>query len=232
MWPLKKRAPTLVTITLDKNITCSVLTRDTRTQKLICTYTQQFELPSLEVINGTLHNPTMLRTTICTFMQTTKTTDLPVMFGIGSAHTHEAYIMHTSAQAQPEDLASEQFKKLVWNYHLLSAAENNEYRYYLCGIERERLLQYQLLAVACNITCIGIIPQTIAQMRALEYTMPRASVQIPATNNSTVAHAVTQKLHQQSLNTLIQMPQAYECTYDTEIVTSIGLYQLGVEEYE
>jgi hypothetical protein len=105
-------------------------------------------LTNLELENQIIFNPTALNNQLTALLHKHKKNNTEIRISLEGPTIIEKLI---SSDINAENIYGEQFKNLVWHDTPLSPVHT-----YLCGISRDLLFQYQLLAMTNNIeiTCI------------------------------------------------------------------------------
>lgn len=122
---------------------------------------------------------------------------------------------------------SEHPQKLIWDFMNLEHKAGGKKTYYLCGITREQLFHYQLLAIQAALPCIAIVPQRAALLKASNYLLAN-NVQ-PLSNHAMVQSYIDYAEQKLSQTTLIEIPHNIE---KKQVLESLGLFLIGQEIYE
>ena len=186
-----------------------------------------FDLPVIK--NLTLYNLTILSRAIKEFLKSYKKQTNYAVISLIPPGIHERIISLNIETPQQHHLQQEQNKALIWDYLPIGYnRKTGKTQYYACGITREQLFQYQLLALKAQINCIGILPQRIALLKATTHFFPESLETAMITN-----HASLQNYIQYSCDN-IAFDTIFENTHlDKKTLTEhVGLFLLGKEMYE
>ena len=144
----------------------------------------QLELPIIK--NLTIHNMSRISSIIQDFFNNHTTNKAYTVLSLTQPGVIER-VLNLSIETPQEQFLqqSDRPRPLVWDYVPLSHNRlTGKTNYYVCGMSRENLFQYQLLAIKAHINCIGIIPQRIALYTASKYFFPEAKEPSSIANNA------------------------------------------------
>ncbi len=116
----------------------------------------------------TIHNPTRLRSVINTFLELHDLKDACIVASLAGDGLTEKQIMLNRPTAELKSV--EGTDPLLWHYYCLQ--EDNvgpQAPWYTCGMKRELLFQYQLLAMTAKINLIQITTPTMALLKAYKF---------------------------------------------------------------
>lgn len=124
------------------------------------------QLDSLQVNQSVIFNPTFLKSVIEDFLIVNNLKNAYIALGLSNTMIWE--YCYISFKEQPtSDSFSNALPSLIWNYAHLGKNDFQENFFYLFGITREILFQYQLLALSVPFNCSTITSHN----RALLYVM-------------------------------------------------------------
>ncbi len=170
MWPLAPIKNELVTITLSPQyITCSwIQPHNKRTPFALAAY-QKTALDHLELEQSIIFNPTKIQQYINNFLEQYNLNNAFVACSCAGPGIREKIITLNIASPKPKDLTSAGLKKIMWDYRYLHPVHNNQFAFYVCGISRELLFQYKLLAIALGINLTTITTEFMALLHLYKY---------------------------------------------------------------
>ncbi len=121
-------------------------------------------LDCLQVEQGTIYNPTFLAQIIAQFLATHSIKNPIICIGLNQKMVWERCVWIENEHPTSDEIAHEA-RSLIWNYTYLGKNQSyQKHLFYLFGIAREILFQYQLLALQVPFTCSTITTATRALM--------------------------------------------------------------------
>jgi len=229
---LFKKKPTFVGIHLAPHqLMISII--ETNTPK-------QFTLKSLHKVpftngeykNGNIHNLTVIKNNINRFITQQNAQSAYAVLTFAGPGFIERVINLTTGLPTYEHLATT--STVVWDYQPIGHTRSTgKTHYYLCGIQREKLLQLQLLAHLSAINCIQIIPQRIAVLNALAQLFPEAWQTATINNHATLQNFIDYYTDQCDTNIIATDQSVNDSPIGKELVVqALGIYLCGVTTYE
>ena len=215
----------LVSICIGKNTLSLHCIEKTKNNKFSLYATQQksFDLPIIE--NLSITNLTLLKNIVINFLKDHQLKDSFALLSLGCPGIVERVISLSVEAPQEHHLQQDANPKpLAWDYMPLSYQRQTEKTlYYLCGIEREHIFHFQLLAILAGLNCIALVPQRIALLSACTYLFPDQSHRSSITNHATLQSYITYSIDTADLDTLFEQPIPDK----KQLFESLGLYLLG-----
>lgn len=105
---------------------------------------------NLELERLSIFNPTSLVRTIRNFITTYKLFDLPVLCSLIGPSVTEQLVAMPTAHPSLAEFPLSHAPHWQWHYHYLYPHDHTHF-FYLCGMRKTLLLQYQLLAIQAGI---------------------------------------------------------------------------------
>src|SRR5579859_282419 len=129
----------------------------------------------------TIYNPTRLKSLISTFLDLHDLHDACIVVALSGDGLNEKQIMLTRPTADLKQVEGPE--PLLWHYYCLQEnSPTNQTPWYSCGMRRELLFQYQLLAIMSGINLIQITTPTMALLKAYKFLKGRGKEQHNKTN--------------------------------------------------
>jgi hypothetical protein len=164
-------------------------------------------------------NPTRLKNLIQTFISLHELQDACFVFALSGEELIEKQVMLSKPAAELNKL--EEPNTYAWHYYCLqNQAPGMQAPWYCCGLSRALLLQYQLLAIRCNINLIQITTPTMALFKAYTFLKKQGADQIKNNRTNIVDFL--------NLNGLMRIRSPQE---HASVVESFGLFLLGKAFY-
>jgi hypothetical protein len=190
MWSFKQKLNAMVVVSCKPQGVGMACIQTTGTK--IPYYMQSFAYfpcNDMELEQEIIFNPTRVAKYIQTFMHTVSMPDTEVRISLEGPAVFES-IGHK--EPYEDDHARTLLDTMVWDYVLLGNKETHESSHYTCGITRELLFQYKLLALRChlNVTCIttcfmallsvigtvSLVPKDVSDCAQLAAAMPLSNI--------------------------------------------------------
>lgn len=126
-------------------------------------------LDCLQIEHGIIFNPTHVTEIIAEFLKKNRLKNCFVSIGLSETMVWERCCWILQEQPTSDHLCHEA-RTLVWNYTQLSRSESSDKKlFYLFGIAREIVFQYQLLALNVPFNCSTITSKNRALLYALSW---------------------------------------------------------------
>lgn len=182
--------------------------------------------------NVTLFNSTYLKDEIQNFLKLFKIRQSYVLFSLVHPGILERVISLHVETPQEHHLQQDQNPKpLVWDYLSLGYnRKTGKTHYYICGITREQLFHYQLLALITGINCIGIIPQRAALLKASNFLYPDNPELGSIANHAALQNYLQYSLEKTSADKIFCNYAEYQDK--KALFESLGLFFAGNQIYE
>lgn len=183
---------------------------------------EKYPLYRSEYKEARLYNITLLKKQINAFFKKYALENSFVSISLaGSGLTEKILSIST-------ELPQEDNKKLVWDYMLIQYNQaTRKYHYYLCGVTREQLFQYQLLALLTPYNCIKIIPQRVALLYACTHLFPHQQQTTPINNHASLQKFIHYCIDQCDITSLLAGAELIDPQEKLYLVESFGLFLSG-----
>lgn len=226
MWPLPRTRTDLVCVCLTPTaVACSWFAR-TRVPN-------RYELKAYErtPLEHTQHsfNPAHLHTHIQQFINKHNLHDAFLACSITASQHTASLITLPTPVARPIDFNAHTNKKLVWDYTYLFQQDQSKHVYYLCGMHREQLLRYQLLAIKLGLQATTFITPFMAHLQVYRslygaaFRRAQFAQDMQALNNNISAWFTADKLRR-----TLRMPSQIEIKTELPfLTTTLGLFLAG-----
>lgn len=232
MWPWRQRTHPVMTITLDDtSLKCSWIEQRVNSATYVIRAHQHTPLDPIAVASRMYH-PTLLQHQIQSFIAAHQLQNAYVLMAVAGQGIIESLVTVPTANPQPEDFAFAKLKKVLWHRAYLYPHDDGLHTFYVGGISRQLLFQYQLLAINLRLNLIAIIPERWVLLHLYEY------VQGAAFRRSALAHAMEQhhnNIHalQSSdiLQRIIRVPTTLLPINYASLASDVGLFIAGRDWY-
>jgi hypothetical protein len=187
-----------------------------------------FNRPIVE--NAVLLNITAIINIITSFLNNYRLKKSYVIMSIASPGLFERIIgLSVESPHHHHVINDAAHQALVWDYQPMSyhTAQEKTY-YYICGIAREQLFCYQLLALKASLNCIAITPHRVALLKASNHLFPGLVQQTPITNHAILQSYIHHCINHVVIDDIFSNPQSDVIT----LIESLGLYFIGKDIYE
>ncbi|MCA9770519.1 hypothetical protein KC460_04080 [Candidatus Dependentiae bacterium] len=184
MWPKKNNNYEIVTIGFSQEYLCLAwISRKNKIPTL--TSYRKIHCTHLELHEGTLYNPTALGHYISQFLQKYTLHKAFVNMWLTGNYIHEQLIKTANAHPTTIELGTN-MQKSIWDFQYVYPTDNGHFVFYVTGIPKEILFQYQLLAVTNHINLITITTYHHALLHLYHF------IQGAAFRHSQLAHDIQQ----------------------------------------
>lgn len=169
MWPLPPLHDNVVTITFyPQQLCCSWIKQSGKRAPLSLQAYKRYPLDNLELEQLTVFNPTHIKQCITEFLQSNTIRHAFVAFGLSGPGMKETIATVSSASPQPDDF-NLRTTDLLWDFCYLYPKDHGQFAFYVYGIPRHVLFQYQLLAIATPLNLTKITPVRAALFHAYTF---------------------------------------------------------------
>jgi hypothetical protein len=170
MWFNKQIKDCIVLACKPQGMACAYIKKkDMHTPYTIDSYTY-IPLTNLELEKQIIFNPTAISKQLNTLLQQYKKTGAQVRISLEGPTIFEKFV---PSEIIAENTYGDQLKDLLWQEMPASTSHT-----YLCGISRELLFQYQLLAIANKLKITCITTSTMALLASCQKFAPHNDNQI------------------------------------------------------
>lgn len=245
MWPLPKIRNEWVSISYTpQEIICSWIRR---AQQKPAPYElaayQRIPLNNLELTSLIPHNTTLLTKSIRSFLKTHTLEHAYISCSLSGPILFEEIMDMPTASPNPSDFSSHlrtdttypALKKMNWDYQYLYPKDETHYSFYVCGLQRHHLFQYQLLAIAADMNMVVMTSEKLALLRLYKqiYGIAFRNSQLARdmiTHDNNIAHFFTPDIIQR---TLYIAPGLQHATTDgAHLSTLLGLFLVGLDTHD
>jgi len=178
--------------------------------------------------SATVFNTTQLKTTIARFLQEYNLGDASIIMCLSGQGVSESLIKLATASPTPADMLTPALRKMVWDYQYIYPADHAAYVFYVAGIIRPIILQYQLLAINLSLNLRALTTPFMASLflyknlygSAFRHT--QLAHDMHQTNNQLLSLFSTDVLRRS-----ITIPAEHTLNLEEEkfwLLTSLGLY--------
>jgi len=169
MWPLPAISSQSVTISFSPcNLVCSWF-QENKDETYTLKAHQRIPLHNLELEKATIFNPSFLGKAITQFLHEYHLEDASVYASVKGPIIFEKIVSLPTSSPEPGDFRHLELKKQIWDYIYLYPTATGQFSFYLCGIKRDLLFQYQLLAIKNKINLISLAPYTLSLLHLYKY---------------------------------------------------------------
>jgi len=136
-------------------------------------------LHHLETENLRLFNPTRLQEYIRSFLTMHALKDPFVVISLKGPGVFEHWISFGSATPSEDRFLQTvpDLKNTLWDYRYLYPTQDGKFMFYVCGIKRELLFQYQLLALSLRLNLIALTTEQMALLQLYKFSHTKQAPQ-------------------------------------------------------
>lgn len=237
MWRLPTLSNEIVGITYTHNaLTCSWIRKAKQDNRAVLMAYRRTPCNAAIMHQSRLFNPTVIRSHIHSFMQAHSLTNACVLFSLSGQGIVEDFIRLRTQTPKQSDIALPNFDKVVWDLHYLYPDDDGYNIFYVCGMRRELVTQYTLLATSLNLNLIAITPQFMSYLYLYRHIYGRAfrHAQLASdmrAHNNHLERFFTKELIFRLLRVsgLTNLSLEHELSF---LVNALGLFLLGHSDYE
>lgn len=232
MWPLPSISNEHVTIHVSPHdITLSWFAQPVAKKPLLLKAYQRITLSGAELLDGVLFNPTRIAQHINQFIAKHRLQDAFVSCALESPRLVEKFIHCPVPNPAPHEIADHSHKNCNWHELYLYPTDNNQHFLHVCGIPRELLAQYQLLATRTNLNLTTITSQKMALFTLYRhlcntaYSYGRLAADLERYNN-----AIEQSFSLETVRRTVSIAHAVHIDVEQEaryLLTAAGLLVKG-----
>lgn len=155
MWPLPKiRDETVSIVYTPQAITCSWITCHKKRTPYTLQAVQTTMLSKNSTNTAYLHNPTKLKKIIRAFLIRHNLENAFIAMSTTGTGVVQQIVSLPTASPTPEHFTHPSLKNCIWDFCYLYPNSNAQSTFYVCGIQRELLAQYQLLSIAAHLNLV------------------------------------------------------------------------------
>ncbi len=232
MWPLPTIVPNIVSITLRADsLVCSSITSGKQQHPYCLTAYRSIALSSLECHEAILYNPSRIRQHIQKFLADYNLAHSWTCLSIAGTTVIEKIVHMSSAHPEPHHFNSLSLKKMAWDYRYLYPSDNAHFAFYVCGIPRHTLAQYQLLTLSTQLNPLIITTEWLALLRLYKQRYGNAFRSTQLAKDMLMHNNVIEKLCSLDMvRRLVFIPSMRHLDLEKEyttLTTALGLFLLG-----
>jgi len=130
---------------------------------------QTKKIENLELEQLIVFNPSLIGRFIKQFLNINKIKNPFTHFCLNGPSIIEQFVPVETATPTPDQFHLKKNKNCIWDYTFLYPTYNGQFIFYASGIKREKLFQYQLLAMKNKLNLISITTATMALLNLYHY---------------------------------------------------------------
>jgi len=170
MWGSLQNDNQLVTITFQPQVmTCSLITPSKRSAPLALHAYKKITFQELELESLIVFNATKIKQHINDFLASCNAPNAFVACSLRGPTLFERFVSTTKADPSMEDFEVSERNHMLWDYRFAYPADNGLWVFYVMGMPRTLLLQYQLLAIAAQFNLVTVTSERMALLKLYEY---------------------------------------------------------------
>ncbi len=225
MWNKPQEHNAFVVTVNPRIITCSILC-----QKPSSTISLQSHhtlvLDNLELEKLFIFNPTKLASHIRNYYRSYSVKTMPVFFALNGPSLYVKIISVTKAHPNIEHFNLSHAPHWMWDYSYLYSYDHRHY-FYVCGIKKSLLLQYQLLSINAQLPLRSITTEHMALLQLYRHIFGSAfrhsqlGTALSECNNN-----IEQLFSKDDLSRVLSIPGGQDITNDdyVPLLTACGLF--------
>ncbi len=161
MWNKSKEQNAFIVTITPRTVTCSHISRKTSSSPLSLQSYHNNTFDNLELENLILFNPTNIARHIHNYYKPIQSKKTPALIALQGPSLYTKIVSVTTAHPQLEHFNLSHAPHWLWHYSYLYSKDHRHY-FYVCGIKRTLLLQYQLLSISAQIPLCVITTEYMA----------------------------------------------------------------------
>lgn len=170
MWGLPQHDNQLVTITFQPQVmTCSLIKPSKHSAPLALHAYKKITFQELELESLIVFNATKIKQHIIDFLDSCNARNAFVVCSLRGPKVFERFVPTTKSQPSLEDFALSARNHMLWDYRFAYPADNGVWVFYVTGMPRTLLLQYQLLAINAQLNLLAVTSERMALLKLYEY---------------------------------------------------------------
>ncbi len=170
MWKAPYHDDRLVTINFYPHaVACSIIERAASGAPFVLKAYQRVDLHNLELEQLIVFNPTKLKRIVYTFLQKHAAQHAFIACTLRGPHLFEKYITMQNQKPKHRDFALPELNSLVWDYRVVYPTDHGKSVFYVAGLPRTLIAQYQLFAIAAQLHMTTLIPEQMALLQVYRY---------------------------------------------------------------
>lgn len=213
----------------DSNLSCSIIAPSKAAARYSLQAYQRFPLTQHEILQLRMYNMSAISQHINTFIKTHHAQNAFVSYALNGMGLTELLMRAPEPRLSATMLLQQAPQPLIWDSCYLYPTDHTLHTFYACGIPRELLLQYQLLARMTQSSLSTLTSSWYAHLRLYK------AIQGSAFRRTHLAHTLI--MHEHRWNNLLNRDMLYRMIFipahhnnDAElpfIRTALGLFIMG-----
>ena len=170
MWPLPKLKNEIITLSLSPTeLALAWITKEKKRNKPALKALKKIPITNCAFENNVVFNPTFLYSHVADFLTYHSLHNAFITCALSGPTIFENIVAFTTTTPTPGDLNLENSHKKIWNTHYLYPTENAQFQFYVAGIPRELLFQYQLFTQSVSLNVLTITTPFAAQLQTYQH---------------------------------------------------------------
>ncbi len=168
MWNQPKEHNAFLITINPRTITCSYLSQSNQTHTISLKSYNTLKFDNLELENLIIFNPTTLSRYIANTYQPYAHKNTPVLLALNGPSLYTKILSTPNAHPTLEQFPISHAPHWLWEYSYLYS-HNHRHYFYVCGMQRTLLLQYQLLSITTHLPMHTITTEYMALLQIYRY---------------------------------------------------------------
>lgn len=230
MWPFKQSEPNLISVSLNPQYMCCSLIQREKDNIITIQAYKMILFKHLEFEKSIVFNFSKISNTIKTFIKTYNIKNPMLTFSISGPNIFEKIVTLSTSMPTKEDFKIPQINKLNWQYSYLGPSVHGGFDFYFCGITREALFQYNLIAIKSGIKPIVITTPKVSHIELYKYikdnTFRQSQFAIDLAQNN---YDILSTISPEHLSKYFLIDRVIDIKQDKfkNIATMLGLFLMG-----
>lgn len=149
------------------------------------------------------------------------------MVALNAPLMHEEFVRLSKASPSPGDFSHKSLYQLLWDFHYLYGLDDGSHLFYVRGIKKSVLFEYELLAKQTDLILTAVTSQYAAQLNAYAYVYGPAFRQSQrALDLIKYEYKISQSIKKETLSQLLKINPALDQTILEPSIQAamIGMY--------
>ena len=213
------------------HITCSWFEQDNN--KATLKAYKSFPLEHLELERLVIFNPSHISTIIQSFLDEHRLQNTCALFCLSGPSLKEQVVTCETATFCPKKMANTtdfklpEWEGIIWDHSYLYPSHDGKYVFYIAGITRELLFQYQLLAMQNHLNLTAISPETMGLLnlykihKGAQFRHSQLGIELSRHNND-----ITKMFNEKTLHDVANFGASKVITenHKPALLASLGLF--------
>jgi hypothetical protein len=233
MWPFLSNTHEIVSIGIrPESIVCSWITstKKSRAPYILRAY-ERMPIDTSVYNQGILFNFTTCTSFFKNFLEKHNITRAFITCSLSGSHITEFILDTHSASPATHEFPLQKLNKLMWDYRYLYPKEDARYALYACGISRQLLAQYQLLALSANLNLTLLTTEFMTHLEAYKHLYGKAFRRAQlARDMLTHDNRILSIFTQDTLRRILTIDPSLQLNSEHEkenLITALGLFLIG-----